>query len=94
MTGTRKRISLCAGAMVMGRHFNLAQDEERVGVLLPPGPAGAATLLALALGRVAPQPHRWRCHAGAYGGTRRLKTIISARAYHSRIGEPALPAAW
>ena len=94
MTGSRKRISLCAGAMVMGRHFGLQANEKRVGVLLPPGSAGAATLLALALdGRCAvPLNHTVGDKMLArMAELADLQTIISARAYHSRIGEPTLP---
>lgn len=74
--------------------MGLADDERRVGIVLPPGRAGTLVNLALALdGRTAVnlnhtvgdvQLKRMADLAG-------LRTIITANAYLKRIGNPALP---
>ena len=49
MSGELPRIRLAGAASVLGEHFNLAPDEQRVGVLLPPGAGGSMVNLSLAL---------------------------------------------
>ncbi|TVR42017.1 MAG: MFS transporter [Planctomycetota bacterium] len=93
LSGARRRLSLCAAALSIGKHFGLADDERRVGVLLPPGAAGTLTLLALALqGRCAvPLNHTVgkKLLQGMIDQAQ-LRTVISAEAYLSRIEVPEL----
>ncbi len=84
---------LAAVARAMIPLLGLARDEGTVGILLPPGRAGAIANVALALaGRTSvnlnhtsgvPQLARMCEIAG-------VRTIISSRLYLRRIGEPAL----
>ncbi len=88
----------CAGAaLALIAQLDLAADECRVGVLLPPGRAGTIVNLALALaGRTAVNLN----HTAGADGLRRmaeladLRTIISATRYTDRIGKPDLPLRW
>lgn len=92
--GTMSRIKLAGAALALRPLLGLAPDESRVGVLLPPGQAGALANLALALdGRTAVNLNHT---AGASQLLRMcemagLRTIVSSELYLSRIGEPELP---
>ncbi|TVR07603.1 MAG: hypothetical protein EA401_14765 [Planctomycetota bacterium] len=93
--GSRSRLALCAGAMALYKHLQLHQDEQRVGVLLPPGSAGTAVLLALALKGHTAVPLN---HTVGAASLRRmceladLRTIVTAKAYVDRIGSPEVEA--
>ena len=89
--GSLSRLRLVAVTKAALPLLDLAEDERRVGVLLPPGRGGAIANLALALaGRTAvnlnhtvgPAMLRTLCEVAG------LRTIITARAYTSRIGDP------
>lgn len=74
--------------------FGLAPDEQRVGLVLPPGRAGALANLALAMdGRTAVNLN----HTAGTAAVARMcemagiRTIITATPYLKRIGEPELP---
>ncbi len=85
---------LGAVARALIPRMGLPADEPRVGVMLPPGRAGAVVNLALAMaGRTAVnlnhttgpvQVERMCTIAG-------VRTVISSKLYLRRIGEPVLP---
>lgn len=92
--GTVSTLQLTALAMVLRHHLGLAGDERTVGVLLPPGRAGAIVNAALAIdGRTAVNLN----HTVGAGQLEQLcslakiRTVITAGLYLRRIGEPALP---
>ena len=75
-------------------HLGLAEDERRVGVLLPPGRAGTLVNLALALdGRTAVNLNHTAGDAqvARMAEIAGLKTVISAGLYLRKIGDPAVP---
>jgi len=89
--GELSYLQLAAAALAVKRLLGLGADEERVGVLLPPGRGGSIVNLALAFaGRTAVNLN----HTAGAAGMRRmveiagLKTLITARKYTERIGEP------
>ncbi|HYE05856.1 MAG TPA: MFS transporter [Planctomycetota bacterium] len=92
--GTLTYLQLASLARSLPSQLDLADDERRVGVLLPPGRGGAIANLALAIaGRTAVNINHT---AGPAQLTRMLelagvKTVISAKAYRKRIGDPQLP---
>jgi acyl-[acyl-carrier-protein]-phospholipid O-acyltransferase/long-chain-fatty-acid--[acyl-carrier-protein] ligase len=92
--GTISAWRLAGAACTLPRLLGLAADEHAVGVLLPPGRAGAMVNLALAL------DGRTLVNLNHTAGTAQLarmcelagvRTIVSSRLYRRRIGEPALP---
>jgi len=93
--GQINRIKLAGAALAAAPLLRLQPDEDTVGVLLPPGQAGALFNLALALnGRTAVNLN---FTAGQEQMARmcrlaRLRTVISAEAFLERIGRPELPA--
>lgn len=92
--GAMGYLRLAAVALALRDRFGLAEDETRVGVLLPPGPGGTAVNLALVLdGRTAVNLNHTTGAERLAGMCRQagLTTIISARRYLERIGEPQLP---
>ncbi|MHC5068293.1 MAG: MFS transporter, partial [Planctomycetota bacterium] len=91
--GSMSRLKLCAAAIALIPHLDLADDEENVGVLLPPGRAGTIINLALALaGRCSVNLN----HTLGDNGLRELiqrsglRRVISSRLYRRKIGEPDL----
>lgn len=92
--GQMSRLRLAAVALTLIPLLGLDEDEERVGVVLPPGQGGALVNLALALdGRSsvnlnhttgAAQLERMCQLAG-------IRTVLTSRLYLERIGEPVLP---
>jgi len=96
-TGSLNRIKLAGAALALRRHLELAADEERVGVLLPPGRGGTIVNLSLALmGRTAVNLN----HTASGSGLTRMcelsevRTVITAGAYTDRIGRPDLDVRW
>ncbi len=93
--GTLTYLQLAALGRSLVAQLALADDERRVGVLLPPGRGGAIANLALALaGRTAVNINHT---AGPVQLARMLelagvKTVISAKAYRKRIDDPHLAA--
>lgn len=91
--GVLSRFGLAAAARALQPLLTLADDERTVGLLLPPGRAGAIANLALALmGRTAvnlnhtagPAQLKRMCEMA------RIRTVISATPYLKRIGDPGL----
>ena len=93
-TGTITALQLAAIAVILRQRFGLADDERTVGILLPPGRAGALVNAALALaGRTAVNLNHT---VGASQLTQlcslaKIRTIITAGLYVRKIGEPVLP---
>jgi acyl-[acyl-carrier-protein]-phospholipid O-acyltransferase / long-chain-fatty-acid--[acyl-carrier-protein] ligase len=92
--GQMSRIKLAAVALALYPLLDLADDEGCVGVLLPPGQAGALANLMLSLaGRTAVNVN----HTAGASQIERMcrlagvRTIVSAQAYLERLGDPALP---
>ncbi|MFW5845335.1 MAG: AMP-binding protein, partial [Planctomycetota bacterium] len=90
-------LQLAAAAQACRSRLDLPADEERIGILLPPGRAGTIINLALAMdGRVAVNIN----HTAGEVGLRHiqesagLRTVITAAAYTKRIGQPDLPVRW
>jgi acyl-[acyl-carrier-protein]-phospholipid O-acyltransferase/long-chain-fatty-acid--[acyl-carrier-protein] ligase len=93
--GTLSRARLAGVALALEPLLELAGDEEVVGVLLPPGRGGSAVNVSLALaGRVALNLNHTLGEAALARILERagVRTVVSARPYLERIGEPALPA--
>ncbi len=92
--GRMSRLRLAAVALSLIPLLGLEEDEERVGVVLPPGQGGALVNLALALdGRTAVNLNHT---TGAAQLARMcqlsgIRSIVSSRLYLERIGEPHLP---
>lgn len=92
--GTMPAWQLAGAARALIQALALADDEHHVGVLLPPGRAGALVNLALALaGRTAVNLNHT---AGDKQMARMcelagIRTVITASAYTRRIGDPAVP---
>lgn len=92
--GQISRLRLAAVALALNPLLGLADDEQNVGVVLPPGVGGALVNVALALaGRTAVNLNHTTGEAQlarmcALAGVR---TIISSRVYLKRIDEPVLP---
>jgi len=91
--GSLPRWQLAALATALRPRLGLAADERAVGVLLPPGRGGAIVNLCLALaGRTAVNLN----HTVGQAQLRRMcemsgvRTLISARPYLKRIGDPGL----
>lgn len=92
--GVMSAWKLAGAARALLPVLGLARDERCVGVLLPPGRAGALINLALVLAGRTPvnlnhtagdkQMARMCAMAG-------VRTVVTASAYTRRIGEPALP---
>lgn len=87
-------LKLSVVAVALAPNLELAGDEERVGILLPAGRAGALANLAVALtGRTAvnlnhtlgQEPLTRMCAIA------QLRTVITARAYLERIGPLEIP---
>jgi acyl-[acyl-carrier-protein]-phospholipid O-acyltransferase/long-chain-fatty-acid--[acyl-carrier-protein] ligase len=92
--GTLPLWKALAVARALLPHLNLAADESRVGVLLPPGRAGTLVNLALALdGRTAVNLNHTAGDAqvARMADIAGLKTVISAGLYLRKIGEPTVP---
>lgn len=92
--GSMSRLKLAGAALAAGRLLELAPDEDNVGVLLPPGRAG--TLVNLAIALTARASVNLNFTAGSQQLARkcslaRLRTVVSARAFLDRIGDPQLP---
>ena len=97
VSGGLKRVKLAGLALALQSVLGLEADENRVGVLLPPGKAGTIVNLALALmGRTAVNLN----HTAGVEGLKRMcdlgevKTIITAGAYTDKIGKPDLDVRW
>lgn len=90
----RSRLELLSGALLLTEHWGLAVDERHVGILLPPSPAAATTLLAASLsGRVA-VPLNYTTGALALQSAARqagLRTVVSSRRFVERLGAVELP---
>lgn len=92
--GRLDRLRLCGVAKVLVPALGLADDEARVGILLPPGRGGAVANLALLLaGRCTVNLNHTVGAEGlaVMGCLAGLRTILTSKIYHRRIGEPALP---
>ena len=92
--GTLPNWQALAVARALIPHLGLAADEQRVGVVLPPGRAGMLANLALAMaGRTAVNLN----HTAGNAAVSRMcelagiRSIITAAPYLKRIGEPQLP---
>jgi acyl-[acyl-carrier-protein]-phospholipid O-acyltransferase/long-chain-fatty-acid--[acyl-carrier-protein] ligase len=92
--GTLPNWQALAVARALIPHLELAADEQRIGIVLPPGRAGVLANLALAMaGRTAVNLN----HTAGTAGIARMcelagiRTIITATPYLKRIGEPLLP---
>ncbi len=92
--GQMSRLRLAAVALTLPALLGLQEDEERVGVLLPPGVGGSLVNLALALdGRCAVNLN----HTTGQAQLARMcklagvRSIISSRLYLERIDAPELP---
>ncbi len=93
--GSLSRIRLAAVALALEPLLGLAEDEARVGVVLPPGQGGTLVNVALALGgRAAVNLNHTTGDAQLAQMCRLagLRTIVSSRVYLERIGNPKLPA--
>ena len=91
LEGSLSRIQLAGAAMALWSPLEIADQEERVGVLLPPGRGGALVNVALAVnGRTAVNLN----HTAGAAALRRMcelaevRTVVTARAYTDRIGWP------
>lgn len=92
--GAISRIRLAAVALAVEPLLGLADDEARVGVVLPPGQGGTLVNAALALaGRTAVNLNHTTGEAQLAQMCRLagLRTIVSSRVYLERIGSPRLP---
>ena len=92
--GEMSRLRLAAVALSIFPLLELADDEERVGVVLPPGQGGTLVNLSLALaGRCAVNLNHTTGDAqlARMAKMAGLRTIISSKLYLSKIGEPSLP---
>jgi len=92
--GTMSRLKLAGAALALIPLLDLDDDEENVGVLLPPGQAGTLANLALALdGRTAVNLNFTAGQAQIDRMCRLadVRTVISAGLYLERIGSIALP---
>ena len=92
--GSLTRLKLAAAAQAIRPLLGLADDEARVGVLLPPGRAGAVVNLAIAMtGRSAVNLNHTAGEAALADMAERagLQTIITSSLYRRKIGDPALP---
>jgi len=92
--GTLTYVKLAGIAWRLLPLLELAADEERVGVLLPPGRAGTIVNVALALaGRTAVNLN----HTAGAAQVERMcqiagvRTVITASLYLRRIGDPVVP---
>jgi len=89
LTNQLSRLKLAAAALALIPHLQIQSDEERVGILLPPGCAGTMVNLAVALsGRTAVNLNHT---VGEVGLVRMcelasLRTVITAEKYTERIG--------
>jgi len=92
--GAVSRLRLAAAALAIWPLFEIAADEEHVGIMLPPGPGGAIVNLAVALaGRTAVNLNHTTGEAqvGRMCQLAEVRTIVSSKQYLDRIGQPALP---
>lgn len=92
--GRLSRLRLAAAALVVRDALGLADDERRVGVLLPPSRGGAVVNLALALGgrtSVNLNHTAGEAQLARMAELAGLRTIVSSRRYLERLGQPALP---
>lgn len=91
--GSLNRLMLAAIARCLATKLNLPRDEQRVGVLLPPGRGGALVNLALALqGRTAVNLNHTVGADGLETMVRLagLKRVITAKLYRRRIDIEAI----
>jgi len=92
--GSLSRLRLSAAAIALAPRLDLRSDERTVGVLLPPGRAGALVNLALALdGRTSVNLNHTSGEAQLARMCRMagVRTIVSAHLYVARIGQPEMP---
>ena len=92
--GELSRIKLAGIALSLIPLLELEDDEQRVGVLLPTGRAGAIANCAIACaGRTAVNLNHTVGDAGLaqMGEIAELRTVITSRLYRRKIGEPQLP---
>lgn len=92
--GRMSRLRLAAVALSLLPLLDLGEEDERVGVVLPPGQGGALVNLALALdGRCAVNLNHTTGAAqlARMGQLAGIRTVVSSRVYLERIGEPHLP---
>lgn len=89
--GSLSRLQLLAAAKAALPLFDLARDERSVGLLLPPGRAGAIANLAVILsGRTVVNLNHTVGDAMLAQLCQRagVRTVISSRRYRARIGQP------
>ncbi len=91
--GQMSRLRLAAVALTLIPLLGLEEDEERVGIVLPPGQGGALVNLALALaGRTSVNLNHTTGAAqlARMGQLAGIRTVVTSRLYLERIGEPVL----
>ena len=92
--GRMSRLRLAAVALSLLPLLDLGEEDERVGVVLPPGQGGALVNMALALdGRCAVNPNHTpgAAQLARMAQLAGIRSVISSRVYLERIGEPHLP---
>ncbi len=92
--GSLSRLKLAGAALALWPFLGVRDDEERVGILLPPGRGGTVMNLAAALaGRTAVNLNHTigQAQLTRMCEVAELRTVVSSRVYVERIGPLELP---